>query len=377
MSDKVINAVMNPMVRVPLTASGYVEPTGEDYHALKQMTGCDGMQMAAAIGVTQSAFRTYFRAKNINKGRGIPYYHWRFLIEATSLESPVLFKKPELPAINESVFSASNWTPPKASDILQAQKLLGVKDITLCRFLGFDLEGFQAARYERSKALDTWFANTKIVKEDWFSFLAEHKVETVSDVIDVKKRLNPAMFETLRSGGYEPPTPNDIRAVMAAYGVTTSVGALVTGLWDEQLDYHLANHSHIMHKVRPRKGAYQDGGWEPPRHDDLKVILKITDTSLGELVNALGVPAWEKNKLELNGHSRPISEIKKEDWFAFLIENGLTSYDVIMDKVHELEDEARDNSRPDPFFEEEINPIPYSAWRLMIQAAQLVEPEKI
>ena len=101
--------MINPATRIPLTATGYVDPMPEDYAALKSYTGFTGLDFSNALGVSSSNFRSYFRAKNINSDKGIPYYHWRFLVEACGLEKPVTVKEPNNSGLNESVFDNKNW----------------------------------------------------------------------------------------------------------------------------------------------------------------------------------------------------------------------------------------------------------------------------
>lgn len=372
MLDKSDKYVINPMALLPFTTPGYQQPTGDDYYALKQITGKTGVDFATALGVSQSSFRSYFNAKNINKGLGIPYFNWRFMLEATGLEKPVFFNPTGKVELRSEIFSESDWTCPNLAELSFIQKRLGLKDITLCKKIGIDLEEFQKQKRQNLQVFDNWFSSI-LDSSQWIGFLRHYNVEEPQDLFDARKRINPAVLNTLVSGDFVSPEPHEVKSVLAASGINVVTASLISGLRDDEVEFYCAPHSYIRHKVSPRQEAYELDGWKPPRHDDLKILMKISGITALDIQQALNLPRWEASKLKLKGYSKALKDVDKESWFSLLSSAGVDGHADILDKMKMETDFAKS----DPFYEEKQNSIPYAAWRLLIQSVRLVEPERI
>lgn len=368
--------MINPATRIPLTATGYVDPMPEDYAALKSYTGFTGLDFSNALGVSSSNFRSYFRAKNINSDKGIPYYHWRFLVEACGLEKPVTVKEPNNSGLNESVFDNKNWKCPDAAEFLLIKGRLGINDVNICQRLNLKVKEYHEIRNNHFSDFGNWLEKN-IEQPEWFAFLERFGVSSSSDLLDVKSRLNPKSLETHRSGNYEPPLPEEFRAVRSAFKLDVPTTALLTGLRDDQVEFFSSPQSFIKHVVKPRAASYSRSNWAPPRHDDLKAIIKVSSLSVSDVAEKLGLPRWESSKLKLKGHSKTLSGIDVVDWFDFLECAEIDSLEQLQDRMKALVEEEEASNRKHPFFESEFKPVPYSAWRLLIQGTRLVEPEKI
>lgn len=368
--------MINPATRIPLTATGYVQPVAEDYAAVKSFSGFTGLDFSKALGLTDSSFRSYFRAKNINKGQGIPYYHWRFLIEAVGLESPIFAQEPNNSGLKEAFFDKDNWECPDISGFLLIKRRLGVGDIDICQRLDLKVKDYHEIKHDQFSQFGDWLKKS-IAKERWFEFLERFNISSSSDLLDVKARLNPNTLNTLRSGEYEPPIPGELRTVMAAFDLDVPTTSLITGLRDDQVEFFSANHSYIRHVIKPREPSYSRNAWAPPRHDDIKSVLRTSSLTFGDVEEVLGLPQWELSKLRLKGYSKTLPGIDIEAWFEFLRLAGIDSIDTLRKRMKNTEEEAEQENRGSPFFESEFKAIPYSAWRLLIQGTRLVEPEKI
>ncbi|WP_286984168.1 hypothetical protein [Haliea sp.] len=368
--------MINPATRIPLTATGYVQPVAEDYAALKGYTSFTGLDFSSALGVSASNFRSYFRAKNINKDQGIPYYHWRFLIEACGLERPVTVEEPNNSGLKKSVFDKKNWECPDASAFLLIKGRLGVNDVNICQRLNLKVKEYHEFRVNHFSEFSGWLEKN-IEQSKWFEFLERFSIYSASDLLDVKSRLNPKSLETYRSGNYEPPFPEEFRAVRAAFKLDVPTTALLTGLRDDQVEFFSSPQSFIKHVVKPRAASYGRNNWAPPRHDDIKAIIKVSSLSVSDVGEKLGLPRWELSKLKLKGYSKTLAGIEIDDWFDFLRMAEIDSVEQLQDKMKSLIEEEESRNRPSPFFESEFKPVPYSAWRLLIQGTRLVESEKI
>lgn len=349
---------MHPKTLLTFEA-GWVAPTNSEIAELKNGVGYSTIELANSVGMNPKHLRNYLKEANYIKGDRIQYVIWRYWLEGFGLVEPQNLQ-PERIVVRSKIFShdEAEWEKPNLREFRVLAVRSGSADSTVSRLLGLAEPLVNHLLHGRDAVLSS---PLHVEHKNWINFLNKAGLNTLRDFLSPPNLPD----ETLKplADGFVPPEPRILRQFVGWTGLTPEELCAKFGLEPGRLTYYMSNRSARTHNATIDPAVFSVENWRAPTYAEIRTFLNVTPTNPMELAQRLKIGKAELATALRNRNNDPSMkvplDISQSDWFKLLDSQKIITSKV-MDKLTEREGTA--------------HYIPYSAWRVMLQAYGIVEP---